>query len=92
MFFGTSVRLHASGITRRAYATVSQGFRIPVIDFSKFRAAQTTEEKKETAKEIVSAFKTSGFMYVKNHGIPGGECRLINISSITMPTDTYRNY
>lgn len=50
------------------YRTASQ-FRIPVIDFSKFRTSSSPQEKKETAKEIVSAFKESGFVYLSNHGI-----------------------
>jgi len=44
-------------------------FRIPVIDFSKFRTSSSPKEKRETAKEIVSAFKESGFLYLANHGI-----------------------
>ncbi|KAF8913765.1 Clavaminate synthase-like protein [Gymnopilus junonius] len=44
-------------------------FRIPVIDFSKFRTSSSANEKKETATDIVSAFKESGFVYLSNHGI-----------------------
>jgi isopenicillin N synthase-like dioxygenase len=53
----------------RYFASVASDFRIPVIDFAKFRAAKSDAEKKDTAKEIVGAFKDSGFIYVSNHGI-----------------------
>ncbi|PPQ65582.1 hypothetical protein CVT26_000531 [Gymnopilus dilepis] len=58
-------RSFSSSIPRRATAQ----FRIPVIDFSKFRASTSAQEKKETADEIVSAFKESGFIYLSNHGV-----------------------
>ncbi|KAL1660142.1 hypothetical protein GGF50DRAFT_130517 [Schizophyllum commune] len=48
----------------------SPSFHIPVIDFSKFRAAATPAEKKATADEIVGALKGAGFMYLAKHGIP----------------------
>ena len=45
-------------------------FRIPVIDFSRFASVSaTTQQRRETAKEIVTAFKEVGFVYLKNHGI-----------------------
>ncbi|CEL57953.1 hypothetical protein RSOLAG1IB_02698 [Rhizoctonia solani AG-1 IB] len=55
----------------RSLATVSNDthFSIPVIDFSKFRKAQSLEEKKNTAVEIVSAFERVGFIYLSRHGI-----------------------
>jgi len=60
-----------AGLKRRGLATIApNAARIPVIDFSKFRAARSAEEKKQTANEIVGAFKDSGFIYVSNHGIP----------------------
>ncbi|KAF9006520.1 hypothetical protein BDQ17DRAFT_1239196 [Cyathus striatus] len=68
--FRASFALRAS---KRTFATVSHGepnFRIPVIDFSNFRSANSPTEKKQTADEIVSAFKDSGFIYLANHGIP----------------------
>jgi len=43
-------------------------FRIPVIDFSKSRASDS--EKHQTAEKLVAAFKDSGFVYLRNHGIP----------------------
>ncbi|KAJ4479312.1 hypothetical protein J3R30DRAFT_2744888 [Lentinula aciculospora] len=70
MFFRASVRVHSLRLQKRRFASAASGFRIPVINFSKFRAAQSDAEKKETAKEVVSAFKHSGFIYVSNHGIP----------------------
>ncbi|KAG7096712.1 hypothetical protein E1B28_004126 [Marasmius oreades] len=59
----------------RGLATVvadanDSNFRIPVIDFKKFRSANSAAEKKKTADEIVDAFKESGFIYVEGHGIP----------------------
>ncbi|KAK7060420.1 hypothetical protein VNI00_001185 [Paramarasmius palmivorus] len=67
------VLVHVS--RRRGLATVvadanDSNFRIPVINFAKFRSASSTEEKKTTADEIVGAFKESGFIYVEGHGIP----------------------
>ncbi|EEB94362.1 hypothetical protein MPER_06836, partial [Moniliophthora perniciosa FA553] len=60
---------------RRELATVvadvnDSSFRIPVINFAKFRAATSPDEKKKTADEIVGAFKESGFIYIEGHGIP----------------------
>lgn len=59
-----------AGLKCRYLATAASSTRIPVIDFSKFRAARSPEERKATADEIVGAFKDSGFVYVSNHGIP----------------------
>ncbi|KAG8731508.1 hypothetical protein FRC12_019697 [Ceratobasidium sp. 428] len=55
----------------RGLATVTNDptFRIPVIDFSKYRAAQSASEKQATANEIVSAFENVGFVYLSRHGI-----------------------
>ncbi|KAG9104764.1 hypothetical protein FRC06_011246 [Ceratobasidium sp. 370] len=55
----------------RGLATITNDptFRIPVIDFSKFRSAQSTSEKQATANEIVSAFEDVGFVYLSKHGI-----------------------
>lgn len=47
-------------------------FSIPVIDFAKFRSAESPEGRKQTAKDIVNAFKESGFVYLKNHGVTPG--------------------
>ncbi|KAJ7180370.1 hypothetical protein C8R43DRAFT_399351 [Mycena crocata] len=60
-----------TGLKTRGLATVSDqatSFRIPLIDFSKFKAGSPAE-KKTAANEIVSAFKESGFIYLNGHGI-----------------------
>ncbi|KAG8759142.1 hypothetical protein FRC11_002468 [Ceratobasidium sp. 423] len=59
------------GLRTRSLATVSTDphFSIPVVDFSKFRKAQSTAEKQTTANEIVSAFERVGFIYLSQHGI-----------------------
>jgi len=44
-------------------------FGIPVIDFAPFRLAEDTSDKRQTANELVTAFKEVGFVYLKNHGI-----------------------
>lgn len=44
-------------------------FRIPVVDFAKFRYATNQNDKQNTADEIVNAFKEVGFVYLKGHGI-----------------------
>ncbi|KAH9850755.1 Clavaminate synthase-like protein [Lenzites betulinus] len=56
---------------RRAFAThVENTFRIPLIDFSKYRNASSVAEKEETANDIVRGFTEVGFIYLTNHGIP----------------------
>jgi hypothetical protein len=66
----------STAFTKRLLATLAaqdgNAFRIPVIDFSKFRKATalSQSEKKTTANSVVSAFKQSGFVYLSGHGIP----------------------
>jgi len=61
---------------RRGLATLAEDvksdstFRIPLIDFSRFRAATSQAEKRRTAEEIVNGFKEVGFIYLDKHGIP----------------------
>jgi len=50
-------------------------FSIPVVNFARFREAQSSKERQQTANEIVSAFKESGFVYLSNHGIPTSTVR-----------------
>lgn len=45
-------------------------FRIPIIDFSKYRHASSTAEKEQTAQDVVRGFTDVGFIYLSNHGIP----------------------
>ncbi|KAF1810059.1 Clavaminate synthase-like protein [Eremomyces bilateralis CBS 781.70] len=42
---------------------------LPVFDFSGFRAG-TSEERMKTANRVTYAFKTYGFVYLVNHGLP----------------------
>ncbi|PYH90425.1 Clavaminate synthase-like protein [Aspergillus ellipticus CBS 707.79] len=42
---------------------------IPIIDFEPFLNG-TPADKHEVAMSVVGAFKTSGFLYLKDHGIP----------------------
>ncbi|KAE9410018.1 Clavaminate synthase-like protein [Gymnopus androsaceus JB14] len=70
MFVRASLYIRPFGLQKRRFASAASEFRIPVIDFSKFRAAKSDAEKKDTANEIVSAFKNSGFIYISNHGLP----------------------
>ncbi|RXW21965.1 hypothetical protein EST38_g3916 [Candolleomyces aberdarensis] len=70
-----SLVVSSKGVRLRTLATAAaassgKAFSIPVIDFSKFKQAQSAAEKQETAAEIVTAFKESGFVYLSNHGIP----------------------
>ncbi|KAF8192449.1 hypothetical protein BJ912DRAFT_261402 [Pholiota molesta] len=60
-------------LNAKRHLATANSFSIPVIDFSKFRSASSREEKKQTANEIVSAFKESGFIYIKNHGVTPAE-------------------
>jgi hypothetical protein len=61
-------------LTKRLLATLTtqdnKALHIPVIDFSRFRDATASSEKKATAQSIVAAFKASGFVYLSGHGIP----------------------
>jgi len=43
-------------------------FTIPVIDFAPFRSGSEAA-KEGVAHEVVNAFKSVGFMYIKNHGV-----------------------
>ena len=45
-------------------------FRIPIIDFSAFRANTAPAEKRRVADDIVNGFKEAGFVYLSGHGIP----------------------
>jgi isopenicillin N synthase-like dioxygenase len=40
-----------------------------VIDFSYFRIG-SIQDRKQIASEIDDAFKTTGFLFLQNHGIP----------------------
>lgn len=65
-----------STVAKRPFSSTllraNASFSIPTIDFAKIRNAASPAEKKETAKNIVAAFKESGFLYLYNHGIPPG--------------------
>lgn len=56
-----------------ATAAPNSSFMIPVIDFSKFRRENGPRERQRTADEIVTAFRESGFIYLKNHGVSPSE-------------------
>jgi len=58
-----------STVFKRNLSNPSVPFSIPVVNFSKFLSPSSVKEKKETAVEIVSAFKECGFVYLSNHGI-----------------------
>ncbi|KAI0254767.1 Clavaminate synthase-like protein [Lactifluus subvellereus] len=45
-------------------------FRIPLIDFGKYRHANSLSEKRKVADEVVNGFKEVGFVYLEGHGIP----------------------
>ncbi|ETI21322.1 hypothetical protein G647_07668 [Cladophialophora carrionii CBS 160.54] len=48
---------------------------MPLIDFGTFLHGDATA-KKTTAEQISHAFKTSGFLYLQNHGIPEDQVKL----------------
>ncbi|KZV71375.1 Clavaminate synthase-like protein [Peniophora sp. CONT] len=56
--------------SRAGLATVAPVLTIPVIDFNTYRTAGSVSERRKTADAIVNAFKDSGFVYLKGHGIP----------------------
>ncbi|KZO93184.1 Clavaminate synthase-like protein [Calocera viscosa TUFC12733] len=47
-------------------------FRIPLVDFSRYRNAASHSEKQQTADDIVNAFREVGFVYLMNHGVTDG--------------------
>ncbi|KAH7887559.1 hypothetical protein F5I97DRAFT_1925999 [Phlebopus sp. FC_14] len=60
---------------RRKYSSLAEDvrsdstFRIPLIDFSAFRAATSISEKRRVADDIVNGFKEVGFVYLTGHGV-----------------------
>jgi len=61
-------------LLKRYFASqANNSFKIPVVNFGKYRNASSPEEKKKTANEIVTAFKDSGFVYLSNHGVESSE-------------------
>src|SRR5260221_5943516 len=52
----------------RSHIMTATDFTIPVIDFAPFRSGSEAA-KEGVAHEVVNAFKSVGFMYVKNHGV-----------------------
>ena len=43
---------------------------IPIVDFSNWRSANNPDSRLQIAREITSACKTVGFVYIANHAIP----------------------
>ncbi|KAI0796912.1 Clavaminate synthase-like protein [Abortiporus biennis] len=56
----------------RTLATIADesGFKIPLIDLSKYMSASSPSEKRKTAEDIVNGFRNVGFIYLDKHGIP----------------------
>lgn len=42
---------------------------IPIVDFSVYSKPKSTHDKIAVAKEIDDAFRSQGFVYLKNHGV-----------------------
>lgn len=61
---------------RRRLATLAdevrddRSFHIPIIGFQQWQQAQSQDDKKAVASQVVSAFKEVGFVYLRGHGIP----------------------
>jgi len=51
--------------------TRETGFKIPIVDFGAFLKG-SEYQKNRTAKEILEGFKSSGFVYLCNTGLPSG--------------------
>lgn len=49
--------------------SLSDSLDIPLIDFSAFQSIDQST-KKSTAQAVLHGFRTAGFIYIKNHGIP----------------------
>jgi len=64
-----------ANVPYRRLATVADtrktGFKIPTVDFGPFLKG-VEKEKNSTAKEIVEGFTSSGFVYLRNTGLPNG--------------------
>lgn len=62
----TSVPSRAAKLPSRTLSQLADdsAFRIPLIDFAKFRAAKSQAEKEETANQVVDGFKEVGFIYL----------------------------
>ncbi|KAK5085552.1 hypothetical protein LTR05_004837 [Lithohypha guttulata] len=52
------------------------GLRMPVIDFGAFRTGDP-QQRQQVADQVVEAFKNSGFLYLKNHGIPKDQVQTV---------------
>ena len=79
------LRTRLAVLNARGLATVvrdPKSFSIPVINFAKFRS-NSEADKKQTADDIVTAFKESGFVYLEGHGIPSGACQSLG-SAVTL--------
>lgn len=50
--------------------TQERSSTIPMIDFSQWSSAKTTSERLAVSHSLLSAFKTVGFVYLTNHGLP----------------------
>ncbi|KDN53201.1 Clavaminate synthase-like protein [Tilletiaria anomala UBC 951] len=48
-------------------------FQIPIIDFANFLQPQNILDKVQVADQLTQAFKASGFVYLKGHGISSGQ-------------------
>ena len=51
--------------------TRETGFKIPIVDFGAFLKGGE-KEKNSTANEILEGFTSSGFVYLRNTGVPNG--------------------
>jgi isopenicillin N synthase-like dioxygenase len=64
---------------------------IPIVDFAKTTTG-TEEEKEHVAKQIDDAFRTAGFVYLKNHGVPLDKVRgcfeWVNSPNHRIPSET----
>jgi hypothetical protein len=77
-------RAIANVFSQRGFATVAPtagAFKIPVVDFSNFKSEAGPKQRQQTAEEVVTAFKESGFIYLQNHGISPSE----SLSTNTVP-------
>lgn len=74
-----TIRGMTSVIAKRHLVTVAANantFKIPVIDFSKFKNDKSLGGRQQTAEEVVTALKGSGFIYLENHGISSDMIRI----------------
>lgn len=69
---------------------------VPVVDFSAYSREHSYNDKAKVAKEIDEAFRSLGFVYLKNHGVQKEKVEQcfewVRCSSISSPEPPLTSY